>query len=297
MDAVTRAIDEQIFRELLGVIITVASGKGGTGKTTVAVNMALSLEGARLFDCDVEEPNTHTLLKLGGLESQPVKMPTPYVDEKKCTLCGECAAFCQFNALFVGKDRVLVYPEMCHSCGGCAIVCPEGAIEERERIVGNVFIGEAEGISLVFGELNVGEPNATSVIKAVKGRMHRDAINIVDAPPGTACPVIETMQESDYLILVTEPTPFGIHDLEMAADVVREIGIPHGVIVNRAGIGDDSARYFCEERNIPILMEIPFDRRIAELYSAGTPFIEEMPEWREKFRSVYEWIEEAVSNG
>ncbi|TFF86594.1 (4Fe-4S)-binding protein [Candidatus Thorarchaeota archaeon] len=279
------------------MIITVASGKGGTGKTTVAVNLALSLEGARLFDCDVEEPNAHTLLRLGKLESQPVKMPTPLVDKNKCTLCGKCAEFCQFNALFVGKDRVLVYPEMCHSCGGCSIVCPEGAIEEQPREVGTIFSGEANGLPLVFGELNIGEPIATSVIKAVKRRMQHSEINIVDAPPGTACPVIETMQESDYLLLVTEPTPFGLHDLEMAANVVKELGIPHGVVVNRAGIGDSSAREFCEERSIPLVMEIPFDRRIAELYSIGTPFVEEMPEWKEKFQRLYAQIEEDANDG
>jgi MinD superfamily P-loop ATPase len=279
------------------VIITVASGKGGTGKTTVAVNLALSLDGAKLFDCDVEEPNAHTLLRLGELDAQSVEMPTPHIDQDKCTLCGKCAEFCQFNALFVGKDRVLVYPEMCHSCGGCSIICPEDAIEEQPRKVGTLFTGEANGISLVFGELNIGEPIATSVIKAVKSRMKHDEVNIIDAPPGTACPVIETMQESDYLLLVTEPTPFGFHDLEMAVNVVKELGIPHGVVVNRAGIGDGSERKFCEERDIPIVMEIPFDRRIAELYSVGTPFVEDMPEWKERFRDLYGVIEEVVNSG
>lgn len=276
------------------LIVAVASGKGGTGKTTVAVNLALSIGSARLLDCDVEEPNAHTLLHPADIESVPVLSPTPVIDSEKCTLCGKCAEFCEFNALFVGKTDVLVYEELCHSCGGCTLVCPEKAITEVGRQVGEVHSADVGKIRLVYGALKVGEPIATTLIKAVKNEIDPKVINILDAPPGTACPVIEVMRDSDYLILVTEPTPFGLHDLAMTVDVVQKLEIPYGLIVNRAGIGDDKVREYCAEQNIPILLEIPFDRKIAELYSRGVPFVLEMPEWSKKFRAVFEEIKEAI---
>ncbi|MHA1771114.1 MAG: ATP-binding protein [Candidatus Thorarchaeota archaeon] len=276
------------------MIITVASGKGGTGKTTVAVNLALSIENVRIFDCDVEEPNVHMLLKPTDTASRTVELPIPVVDEEKCTLCGKCAEFCQFNAIFVGKTGVVIYPELCHSCGGCVLVCPENAITEVGHPVGQVHSSKADGISIVFGELNIGEPIATAVIKAVKDDINKSHLNIVDAPPGTACPVIETMRDSDFLILVTEPTPFGLHDLSMAVDVVRELKIPFGVVINKAGIGDNNVRTYCEEQHIPILMEIPFTREIAEYYSRGIPFVKELPEWKERFAKMYQWIVKEV---
>lgn len=278
------------------VIIAVASGKGGTGKTTVAVNMALSLGDVTLLDCDVEEPNAYTLLHHEGLSSESVKVPMPLIDMDRCNLCGTCANFCEFNAIFVGKN-VLVYPEMCHSCGGCALVCPEGAIKEGAREVGNLYSTSVNGIRLVYGELNVGEPIAIPVIKAVKNRIDRNGITILDAPPGTACPVIETIQESDFVVLVTEPTPFGLHDLGMTVDVIRELDIPHGVVLNRAGVGNNEVKDFCIAKEIPILLEIPFDRKIAELYSKGVPFVQEIPEWRGQFKHLYEVIKEISGNG
>lgn len=258
--------------------------------------MALSIGNASILDCDVEEPNVHTLLHPEKTTLRSVLVPTPSVDPEMCTLCKKCAEFCAFNAIFVGKT-VLIYDEMCHSCGGCSIVCPEGAIKETTRKVGTIHKSEADGIHLVYGELNVGEPIATRVIKAVKEEIDRAGINIVDAPPGTACPVIETMQESDFLLLVTEPTPFGLHDLAITVDVVKELGIPCGVVINRAGIGDGKVRNYCKEWAIPILLEIPFSRRIAELYSIGVPFVIEMADWRERFRHLFEDIKEVVGNG
>ncbi|MFX0106669.1 MAG: ATP-binding protein [Candidatus Hodarchaeota archaeon] len=278
------------------MIIAVASGKGGTGKTTFAVNLALSLDKASILDCDVEEPNAHTLLHPEALEPKLVFLPTPKVDTEKCNLCGECSKFCKFNAIFVGKN-VLVYSEMCHSCGGCTLACPEEAITEVNREVGKIYTSSIGSLRLVYGELNIGEPIATTIIKAVKREINLAEINILDAPPGTACPVIETVQDADYLVLVTEPTPFGLHDLIMAVDSVKEIGIPYGVVVNRAGIGDDKVTDYCREQGIPILLEIPFNRRIAELYSDGVPFIKEMPEWKEKLHVLYLQIKEVVESG
>ena len=274
-----------------------ASGKGGTGKTTVAVNLALAISPEKLLDCDVEEPNVHTLLHPTEIHTSDVTVPTPVVDQDKCTLCGKCAEFCQFNAIFVGKTKTMVYNEMCHSCGGCALVCPEGAITETPRPIGKIHESTIDGITLSYGELSIGEPIATNLIHAVKEHIVPEKVNILDAPPGTACPVIETMRASDFLILVTEPTPFGLHDLSMAVDVVRGLGIPFGVIINRAGIGDDGVEEYCKQEEIPILLEIPFDRHIAELYSRGVPFVREMPEWHQRFKDMYIHIERLIQNG
>jgi len=279
------------------LIITVASGKGGTGKTTVAVNLALSIGQARLLDCDVEEPNVHTLLHPTDLTTTQVTVPTPEVNQDKCTLCGKCAEFCQFNAIFVGKTKTMVYNEMCHSCGGCALICPEKAITEIPRSVGKTHKAKRQDIDLVYGELSIGEPIATTLIHAVKEHIVPEQINILDAPPGTACPVIETMRESDFMILVTEPTPFGLHDLSMAVEVVRGLKIPFGVIINRAGIGDEGVNEYCNQEEIPILLEIPFDRHIAELYSRGVAFAQEMPEWRQQFKDLHKKIEGMIRNG
>jgi MinD superfamily P-loop ATPase len=278
------------------MIITVASGKGGTGKTTVAVNLALSVKQVNLLDCDVEEPNVHTLLHPTDIQAYPVTVHTPVVDQEKCSLCGKCSEFCQFNAIFVGKTKAMVFNEICHSCGGCILVCPKDAIAEVPRQIGRIHQSICRGISLTYGELSIGEPIATAVIREVKAHVDSRKTNIIDAPPGTACPVIETMRDSDFLILVTEPTPFGLHDLSMAIDVIRELGIPHGIIINRAGIGDDGIENYCNENAIPILMEIPFNRRIAELYSQGIPFVQEMPEWGTKFRELFNHIEELVAH-
>jgi MinD superfamily P-loop ATPase len=244
-----------------------------------------------LLDCDVEEPNAHTLLHPTTVYSSPVTVLTPEVNQDQCSLCGKCAEFCQYNAIFVGKTETMVFNEMCHSCGGCAIVCPDNAITEVPRPIGSIHESKVDDIDLVYGELSIGEPIATSLIHAVKEHIAPKGINILDAPPGTACPVIETMKESDFLILVTEPTPFGLHDLSMAVDVVRGLNIPFGIIINRAGIGDNSVQEYCKKEKIPILLEIPFDRHIAELYSKGIPFSQEMPEWRQRFQDLYSHIE------
>ncbi len=274
------------------MIVAVASGKGGTGKTTVAVNMALSLEEVQLLDCDVEEPNDHLLLHPKINEVKPVYMLVPQINEKICDHCGECSKFCQYNALFVGPEKVMFFPELCHGCGGCILVCPRKAITEGKRKIGEVKIGEAGKIELIYGVLDVGEPMATPLIREVKKHIKGGKTVIIDSPPGAACPVIESVYGSDYCILVTEPTPFGLHDLKVAVEVLDEMNVPYGVVVNRAGIGDRKVYDFCRERKIPILLEIPFQRKIAELYSRGVPFTLKMPRWKEKFRSLIDKVEE-----
>lgn len=269
------------------MIISIASGKGGTGKTTVAVNLALSLKNVQLIDCDVEEPNVHLFLDAKIEETRNVCIPAPKVDESKCNYCRKCAEFCEFHAIAVLPNTVLTFPELCHGCGGCSLVCARGAISEENRIVGTVKKATADGTELVFGELNIGEPMAVPVIREVKKEINGHKTVIIDAPPGTSCPVITSVYGSDYCILVTEPTPFGLHDLKLAVGMLKELRVEHGVVVNRAGIGDREVYKFCKKENIPILLEIPFERKIAELYSRGIPFARQMPEWREKFTGLY----------
>jgi MinD superfamily P-loop ATPase len=273
------------------MIVSIASGKGGTGKTTVAVNLALTLKRAQLLDCDVEEPNVHLLLKPELKQVKPVYVSVPRIIEGLCDHCGKCAEFCQYNALFVAPDKVLVFPELCHNCGGCAIVCPKHAIAEEKHQIGRIKSGVTGGVEIVYGELEVGEPMAVPVIKEVKRQIDRSKNVILDSPPGTSCPVIETVRGSDFCLLVTEPTPFGLHDLKIAVQVLKKMKIPFGVIINRAGVGDRKVYEYCEEERTPILLEIPFQRRIAELYSRGIPFSLEMPEWREKFQTLFSQIE------
>jgi len=274
------------------MIISVASGKGGTGKTLVSVNMSLSIGKVQLLDCDVEEPNDHLLLNPRIYKTEPVYNLIPRIDEELCTHCGTCSKFCQFNAIFVSSDQALLFPEMCVSCGGCAIVCPEKAITLEKHKIGVIKFGSVENLALVYGELEVGKPMAVPIIKAVKKQIERSENVILDSPPGTSCPFVETVRDSDFCLLVTEPTPFGLHDLKISIEVLRRIGIPFGVVVNRAGVGDKKVYEYCEQENIRILLEIPYQRRIAELYSKGIPFSSEMMEWEEKFRALHKKIAE-----
>jgi len=277
------------------VIISIASGKGGTGKTTVATNLALSLDPpVRVLDCDVEEPNAHLFLKPRFEASHTVTTPVPSVDEGKCSLCGKCGEICQFKAILVIGQTVLTFPEMCHSCGGCVEVCPEKAITETGRELGIIEEGRRDGVEFVHGRLKVGEAMAPPLIRKVRAYEKADGLTIIDAPPGTSCPVITSMKQTDFVILVTEPTPFGLHDLELAVGAVETLGIPCGLVINRSDLGDDRVREFARTKQIPLLMEIPFDRGIAEAYSRGIPFVEERPEWKEKFRALYQSIQKIV---
>jgi MinD superfamily P-loop ATPase len=271
------------------VILAVASGKGGTGKTTVSVNLARMFgSDVRLLDCDVEEPNAHLFLKGDLRQKKTVTIPIPHVDESRCDGCGECSTFCEFRAIVSFGALPLVFPEMCHGCGGCAKVCPMKAIHEVDRRIGVVDTIHAGNITLIQGRLDVGEAMAPPLIRAVKSRLQNGVPTILDAPPGTSCPMITTIRGADFVVLVTEPTPFGLHDLKLAVDVVRELWIPFGVVVNRVGIGDERVHSFCRKENIPILLEIPDDRRIAVAYSKGRLIVEALPEYRGLFQNLIE---------
>jgi MinD superfamily P-loop ATPase len=306
------------------MIITVASGKGGTGKTTVAVGLALSLTvGHRtstddpllscnplFLDCDVEEPNAALFLRPIIEERREVGQMIPEVNLDKCTYCGRCAEVCQYHAIAVvgegrsGATHVLVFPELCHGCGSCTLNCPTEAIHEVLDVTGTIERGRAGSVQFGQGTLNVGEPMAVPIIRQLKQWVippdHGNRPVILDASPGTACPVVESMSGADFVLMVTEPTPFGLHDLRLAVEVARAVGasgqtpLPVGVVVNRDGVGDRGVDDYCAAEDIPILMCIPLDRRIAEAYSEGTPLVEALPEYRERFRALYADIEKLV---
>jgi MinD superfamily P-loop ATPase len=276
------------------MIISIASGKGGTGKTTIAVNLALSLpQGtAQLIDCDVEEPNSHLFLSPTITQVTSVGIPVPRINESKCTYCGKCAQVCEYHAIAVILKNVLVFDELCHGCGACPYLCPEKAIFEVEREIGIVQEGNANGINFINGVLNIGEPMASPLIRRVKQKVQKERMVVLDAPPGTACPVIESVKGSDFCLLVTEPTPFGLHDLELAVGMLEKLGIPKGVVVNKADIGDRGVWDYCTMKNIPILMEIPLDRKIAESYSKGVAMVTENPSYIPKFLNLIEKVED-----
>jgi len=286
------------------MIITVASGKGGTGKTTVAVSLALSLAESvnptkpLFLDCDVEEPNAALFLRPAIRERREVGVMIPEVDLKKCTYCGRCAEVCQYHAIAVVGEKVLVFPELCHGCGSCTLNCPTGAIQEMLHVTGAIERGWVElssaagGVEFAQGTMNVGEPMAVPIIRELKEWAvppnTDDRPIILDASPGTACPVVESMRGSDFVLLVTEPTPFGLHDLRLAVEVAHdELRLPIGVVINRDGVGDQSVDEYCVAEGIPVLMRIPLDRRVAEAYSDGGTLVEAMPEYREAFCNLY----------
>lgn len=277
------------------MIISVASGKGGTGKTTVATNLCYSLgANVQILDCDVEEPNCHLFLNPEIQASKPFFTPVPQIDEDKCTYCKKCAEICRFKAIAVFGDTILTFPELCHSCGGCVLICPENAVTETGRLLGVVEKGSFDNMNFVHGRLRVGEAMAPPLIKKVRSYAASDKINIIDAPPGTSCPVIAAVKEVDFVLMVTEPTPFGLHDLKLAVEAVKLIGIPCGLVINRSDIGNDEVRQYATQKQLPVLMEIPYDRSIAEIYSKGLLIAREIPEWKEKFNELYKKIERLV---
>lgn len=280
------------------MIISIASGKGGTGKTTVATNMAFSIgENVQIMDCDVEEPNSHLFLNPDIKEKQAVISSIPLIDDHKCTYCKKCMEICRFGAIAVVGKKVITFPQLCHSCGGCLAVCPEDAVSQINRELGDIEKGSIGNISFIHGRLNIGQVMVPPIIKQIMTLASDQMVNIIDAPPGTSCPVIAAMKGADFVLLVTEPTPFGLHDLILAVEAVKVLKIAHGIVINRAGMGNDDVKEYAKKENIPILMEIPFDKKIAKIYSQGQLIVEEIPEYRDKFLQLFHGIKELIDIG
>ena len=280
--------------------IAVLSGKGGTGKTTVATNLAYSLhkvgKKVQLLDADAEEPNSHIFFEIEYTQEESVNILIPKIDRNVCTHCGACAKACEFSAISVSPKHIMVFEYLCHGCGVCSMVCPVNAISEEPKPIGKVKLGKTkDGISFGEGILNIGEPSAVRIIRQMKKHMDENAdVIVIDSPPGTSCPVVETLQDMDFALLVTEPTPFGLHDLQLSVNAIKDLNIPMGVIVNRYdGVYTEVEKYL-ESENIPLMMKIPYDVEIARSYSNGKLFSKDKDEYVEKFIDLYEKVEANV---
>lgn len=279
----------------LTMLITVASGKGGTGKTTISTSLALCAEEpVQFLDCDVEEPNAHIFLKPVLTETEHYSVTVPKIIEERCTACGKCRDICRFNAITQFGKTVMVFPELCHSCLGCFHVCDEHALDRDEREIGILETGTAGPIRFIHGRVRVGEAMGVFLLKKVAKKADKASLVIIDAPPGTSCPFVASVSAADYVILVTEPTPFGLHDLKIAMEVLMDMKKRCGVIVNRAGLGDDRVADWCSENHIPLLLEIPFDRQIASGYATGQNLVESMPSLRPIFQKLLREIGSCV---
>jgi len=278
--------------------IAIASGKGGTGKTTIATNLVCSIarmgKTVQYLDCDVEEPNGHIFLKPDIEETQNITIGVPEVDTEKCDGCGKCGQLCQYSAIICLKDIVMTFDQLCHSCGGCMLVCPTGAIKEKQKEIGFADFGTANGVKFGQGRLKIGDIHTPSLIKRVKKNSIDEGVVIIDVPPGTSCPVIEAIKGVDFVLLVTEPTPFGLNDLKLAVGMVRELKIPFAVVINQSDLGDDQVQQYCDGENIQIILEIPNDRRIAAAYSVGKMIIDVLPEYKKDFTGLYESVSQRL---
>jgi len=280
------------------LVIAVASGKGGTGKTTIAINLACSIaqmgKTVQYLDCDVEEPNGHIFLKPDIEETQNVTIGVPEVDTELCNGCGKCGQLCQYSAIICLKDTVMTFEQLCHSCGGCMAVCPQAAIKEKQRRIGIAEFGRSDGIYFGAGKLDIGAIQSPALIKHVKRKAINNSTVIIDVPPGTSCPVIEAVKGVDFVLLVTEPTPFGLNDLKLAVGMVRELKLPFAVVINQSDLGDDQVHQYCDGENIQIILEIPNDRRIAEAYSVGKMIVDVLPEYKKDFSGLYESVSQRL---
>lgn len=286
------------------MIVAVASGKGGTGKTTVTASLAVSWPGTVMaVDLDVDEPNLHLFLKPRVAETETVTLEVPEVDEARCTYCRQCAELCQFKAIAVMGKAILTFPEMCHGCGGCMAICPEGAIGVTTRELGVMERGTArEGIACLTGRLRIGEAMSPPLMRHVRSHMKieagaRDADILIDAPPGVSCPAMSAVADSDVIVLVTEPTPFGFYDFTLAWEAFSPLGKPMAVVVNRAGLGDGRVYEFCREHGLPVVAEIPYRRDIAEQYSKGLVLAELDEGLKEQFAGLCRTLASLAKEG
>lgn len=283
--------------------IAVASGKGGTGKTTVTANLAAFLASSGIdvaaCDCDVEEPNLHLFLKPKWGESKQVGVPVPMVDEQACAgdECGICVEQCRFKSLIMMAGEVMVFPELCHGCGLCSLACPEKAISEGSREIGIARSGGSNGIEMVGGEMRIGEAMAPPLIAAVLDSIPEADVQLVDCPPGTSCPVIKSLEGVDYAVLVTEPTPFGLNDLDLAVQVLRKLEIPFGVVINRHGMGDDRVERYLEEQGVDLLARIPHSLEAASSYSRSEMLVGNVEGFQEQYASLWQAVSRRAYGG
>lgn len=274
------------------MIIAIASGKGGTGKTTVAVNLAFLAENTQLIDCDVEEPNAHLFLEPVIKHKKKAFVDIPEVNYDKCKYCGKCREVCAYGAIAVLppskpglKGQVMIFDHLCHSCGACVLLCPYQAITFKKREIGVVEIGKSGNVDFVHGKLNIGEAMASPLIRQVKEYIDKTKTVVIDAPPGTSCSVISAVKGSDCVLLVTEPTPFGLNDLKLAIEAIKKMQIPVGVIINRSDGNDEIIEKYCNEEKVSIVLKLPFSRKVAEAYSAGSLLVNELPEYERLFKN------------
>lgn len=272
--------------------IAVLSGKGGTGKTTVSASLSATIKPSQYVDCDVEEPNGYIFLKPEIKQSIPVNVEIPSVDEAICTGCGACAKACQFHALAAIKNKVILFPEICHHCGACYIACKPGAITASERTIGVIEMNDDQ--TFAQGKLHIGEPVAVPVIKRLKEYLRKDIPVIIDCSPGASCTVVQSLEGCDFCLLVTEPTPFGLHDLKIAVSLVKKLGFPFGIVINKALENNSLLEDYCKKEGIEILLKIPYSKEIAESYSGGTLPVQSK-EWTERFTELYDRIKERVN--
>lgn len=280
--------------------IAIASGKGGTGKTTIATGLAAALGASGhdvlYLDCDVEEPNGDLFLRPNITQVVDVELPFPKIDLDRCTFCGECARLCEFRALAVLEDNVLLFPELCHSCGACHHLCPEKAISEELKKIGEISIGSGSKVKFAGGRLSIGVARAPAVTEALRLKAPEAAVTFLDAPPGTSCGVVAVVKDCDFVLLVTEPTPFGLNDLKLTVEMLRQLELPCAVILNRADVGDEQVEKYCRDENLEILLRIPEDRSIAEAYSEGELLLLERPEYAAALVELYEQVLKRVGD-
>lgn len=275
--------------------ISILSGKGGTGKTTIIANLALSIKKCTVIDTDVEEPNLHLFFNLKNKDIFSVYTKVPIIDESLCILCGKCSEFCKYSAIFNTTKKILVFEESCHSCLGCKIVCETGALQFKDREIGKIVKSKYNNLNILYGELNIGELSGVKIINQLKEEVKNEKLVLIDCPPGTSCSTVAAVEETDFSIVVAEPTPFGVSDLKMVVEMLRKMKRKFGVVINKAGLGNDEIYEYLKVNKIEILEEIPFNEEIAKVYSKGQIFLGNCGIYSQKFKTIYEKIERIVS--